>query len=239
MAGSAESTRNSAALVQVAHSDAAGASGAHPQARSTLAGGGVYLDEGSGDRPILSTYSDPVDLIWVATARSLGITIRRSDTVFASWDGAGGLTLSTPAGFDPDDCVAQLVLHELCHALVEGPDAWALPDWGLENTDARDLSHEHAAQRLQGRLSAPHGLRGILAPTTKWRDYYDALPDDPLQGPDDDPAVPLAQAAWERARHPRWWVPLQKALVATAAIARATADFADEGALWKRVTPCW
>ena len=212
--------------------------GVHPQAQAAVAGGGAYLDEGSGDRLVLASYVDPVELIWIETARKLGITVRRSDAVFASWDGGGELTLSTRAGFDPDDCVAQLVLHEVCHALVEGPGAWSQPDWGLENIDERDLSREYAAQRLQGRLSAAHGLRTLLAPTTKWRSYYDALPEDPLEGPDTDPAVPLARAAWRRAQQEPWHSSLQQALAATAVIAQAVAPYAADGTLWRQVKPC-
>lgn len=234
-AGTAQSASKCNSKGPTESSCALGEEGAHPLADVAVAAGGVYVDEGSGDRSVEAAYVDPIDLIWIETAGKLGITVLRSDATFASWNGAGELTLSTTAGFDADDCVAQLVLHEVCHALVEGPAAWSRPDWGLENIDERDLSREHAAQRLQGRLATPHGLRTLLAPTTKWRSYYDALPDDPLAGPDDDPAVPLAQAAWRRSQEEPWFNPLQRALEATAIIARAVAPFASHKTLWRQV----
>ncbi len=237
MGKTAESSQRPAIRDAIASPKSAVVAGAHPGAVNILEAGGGYLDEGSGDRRVSATYRDPVDLIWLRTAELLGMKVARSDEVFASWDGDGGLTLSTPAGFDADDCVAQLVLHEICHALVEGPEAWTRPDWGLENTDERDLAREHAAQRVQGRLAAPHGLRLLLAPTTKWRPYYDALPHDPLEGPASDPAVPLARAAWRRACVPAWRDPLQRALVATRAVACAVKSFAGPSELWHQIEP--
>ena len=35
---------------------------------------------------------------------------------------------------DADDAFAQLVFHELCHAITEGEGAVASPDWGLDNS---------------------------------------------------------------------------------------------------------
>ena len=207
-------------------------------AAHAVARGGAYEDEGSGDRVVHHRYTDPLDLIWIAAARRMGMQVQRSDAVFASWDGARVLTLSTPEGFDPDDSVAQLVLHECCHALVEDARAWGAPDWGLENTDDRDLSAEHAAQRVQAALATPHGLRTFLAATTKWRDHYDSLPPNPLEGPASDPAVALAQAAFARAQRPPWGPALQDALHATAAVAAATRSFASAESLWSVVPAC-
>ena len=200
--------------------------------------GGDYEDEGSGDRVVHHRYSDPVELVWAAAAQRLGMRLERSDAVFASWNGRDTLTLSSPAGFDPDDSVAQLVLHECCHALVEGALRWSASDWGLENIDSRDLSAEHAAQRVQAALAAPHGLRRFLAATTKWRDYYDALPEDPLDGPASDPAVALARAAYARAQRSPWWEALQEALVATSSIALVVQHAAGPESLWSVVDGC-
>jgi hypothetical protein len=205
-------------------------------ARSMMDHGADYQDEGSGERVVHHRYSDPLDEVWRAAAGRLFITVERSDEVFASWNGRDTLTLSAPAGFDPDDSIAQLVLHELSHALVQGAVDWGKPDWGLENTDTRDLAAEHAAQRVQAALARPHGLRWFFAPTTKWRDYFDALPDDPLTGPSSDPAVALATLAYARSRRPPWSDALDDALTATALIARAVAPHASPSSLWSTVT---
>ncbi len=187
-------------------------------------------------RRVDARYDDPLDLVWVAAAQRLGVRIARSAEVYASWDGAGTLTLSTPDDFDADDSLAQLIFHELCHALVAGPSAFTRVDWGLDNTDDRDLVQEHACHRLQAALADRHGLRGLLAVTTTWRPYWDALPADPL-APCDDPALPLALAAWDRARHGPWADTLEAALAATATIAEAVRSFADAlptDSLWRR-----
>ena len=70
------------------------------------------------------------------TAERLGMGVVRSDDAWASWDGDGTLTLATPAVLDPDDCLAQMIFHEICHALVAGERALQTRDWGLENADA-------------------------------------------------------------------------------------------------------
>lgn len=202
------------------------------QARASLLHGGEYLDEGSGERAVTRVYRDPVDVIWVRAARQLGLEVRRSDEVFASWSGRGCLTLSTHAGFDADDCLAQMILHELAHALVQGGGAWSSTDWGLHNADERDLVAEHAAQRVQAALAAPFGLRTFMAVTTKWRPYYDQLPPDPLVGPSADPAVALARVGFARSRRPPWCAVIDAALSATAAVARAVASHAPDDSLW-------
>ncbi|MCK6529525.1 YkgJ family cysteine cluster protein [Myxococcota bacterium] len=187
-------------------------------------------------REILYSYQDPLDLIWLDAARRVGMRVVRSDEVHAWWDGAGTLSLSTPEGFDPDDSLAQLIFHEICHALLEGPAAFHLPDWGLDNLTDRDLWREDACHRLQAALTARHGLRDFLAPTTDFRPYWDALPEDPL-APGDDPAIPVAREAWERARHGPWAEVLEDALAATRRVADAARPFAPPGSLWARTLP--
>ena len=179
-------------------------------------------------------YVDPVDLVWIRAAARCGLRVVTSREVYASWDGAGELSIAHPDDRDPDDCVAQLVLHEMCHALVEGRAAWSERDWGLCNHDDRDLVREHAAHRVQAWLTAPHGLRVLLAPTTEHRVYYDALPEDPLAACD-DPALEPARAGCRLAEDGPWTAPLTDALAATAAIARAAAPFADGATLWSSV----
>ncbi len=176
-------------------------------------------------------YDDPVDALWVAAAARCGLRVVTSREVYASWDGVGELSIADPADRDADDCVAQLVLHELCHALVEGPAALTKRDWGLCNHDERDLVREHACHRVQAALTDRHGLRVVLAPTTEHRVYYDALPVDPLADTPDDPAVEPARAGWRRAVEGPWATPLDDALRATSAIARIVADTAP-GTIW-------
>ena len=54
-------------------------------------------------RTVTARYTDPLEVVWVETARRLGMRLVRSGEVYASWDGAGTLTLSTPDAFDADD----------------------------------------------------------------------------------------------------------------------------------------
>jgi hypothetical protein len=184
-------------------------------------------------RTISATYQDPLDLIWIHAASSLGITIERSADVFASWDGAGVLRIGTPETLDPDDSLAQMILHEMCHLLVEGPEAIHLPDWGLEN-DPSKIVHEHATLRLQAALADTVGLREFFAATTVFRKYYDQLPKHPLEF-DGDPAVGLARPAWERSRDATWAEPLDRALGMTFEFARLLDGVAPADSLWSKV----
>lgn len=164
------------------------------------------------------SYEDPLDAIWFRVAERLGWRIERTMEVYASWDGESVMRLSDPADMDPDDCVAQMLLHEVCHALIAGPKKLKARDWGLENIDDRDLVEEHATHRLQAALLGPHGLREMLEPSTEHRPYYKGLPADPLC-PGTDPAIPQAQEGWIRATQGAWAPLIQDALVATAALA--------------------
>jgi len=182
-------------------------------------------------RIVSHRYSDPLDLVWLNTAHALGMKIERSDHVFASWDGVSVLTMSTAACFDDDDSLAQMIFHEICHALVAGPQGLDQPDWGLENTDDRDRIQEQATHRLQAALADRHGLRAFLAVTTEHRPYFDSLGTNPLSDCGDH-AVPLARAGWLRAQEPPWAGPLEQALSATRSLARIAAPFAPPDSLW-------
>ncbi len=182
-------------------------------------------------REISSTYQDPLELIWICTAKGLGIKIERDSTVFAAWDGAGVLRIGTPETLDPDDSLAQMILHELCHALVEGPDAFHLPDWGLDITNPAHRVHEYACLRLQASLADRYGLRRFFAATTNARSYYDSISDDPLEDTD-DPAVRLAVPGWERSRSGPWSKPIDRALQMTAQIAGMLRELAPAESLW-------
>lgn len=179
-------------------------------------------------RTITSSYGDPVDLIWIATTERLGFQMITTPSCFASYDGKGTIALSTPDELDPDDCVAQMLFHELCHALIAGPGAEKLVDWGLEQDS---VVEEHACHRVQAALADRHGLRGFFAVTTDWRPYWDALPADPLAD-DGDPAVAIARDAFERATAGPWAGALDGALCATAQIAAIVSPYAGAGSLW-------
>jgi hypothetical protein len=185
-------------------------------------------------RSIEARYDDPLDLIWLACARALGIRVERSDEVYASFDGKATLTLSTREHFDADDSLAQLIFHELCHALVAGPTRMRRSDWGMENVDERDLLAEHACHRLQAALADRYGLRALFAVTTDHRVYWDALPIDPL-ALGEDPAIWLARDAWQRALYGPWAEALARALGDSARIAEiARGTISDASSLWHR-----
>lgn len=183
-------------------------------------------------RHVTHRYQDPLDLVWLAGAARLGIRVERSAEVYASWDGSSVLTLSTPDDFDPDDSLAQLIYHEICHSLVAGPRGQRLPDWGLSNTDDSDLVYEHACHRVQAALAAPYGLRDFFAVTTEWRPYWDALPRDPLAD-GDDPAIAIAREGYRRAQLEPMSSVLGEALERTARLAAIVRELPLEAdALW-------
>lgn len=184
-------------------------------------------------RPVFHQYQDPANLVWLEAAARLGISVRRSDEAYASWDGEGTLTLATDAQLDADDCLAQMLFHEICHLLVAGEEARHRPDWGLDNTSPRDLVHEYATNRLQAALAQGYGLRDFMAVTTVWRRYYDALPADPLAA-GDDAAIPLARAGLERARRSPYREVLHEALEATARLADTLRPWIANDSLWSR-----
>ena len=183
------------------------------------------------ERPIVHRYEDPVDLIWIRAAADLGLEIQRSADAYATYDGKGTLTIAEDSYFDADDCLAQMIFHEICHWLVAGRRGQHLADWGLNNTDDRDLTLEYAVHRLQAALSTPFGLRDFMAVTTDWRPYWDALPKDPLKD-GDDPAITIAQTAAHLARLPPFEPVLTRALHATAAIADVVRNVTDGSSLW-------
>lgn len=165
-------------------------------------------------------YLDPLDAIWLTVAQRIGFRVERSKEVYASTDGKGVMIIGEPSTLDPDDCLAQMILHELCHSLIEGAQSLRLPDFGLENLSDSDATREHACLRLQAWLTEPHGLRCVLAPTTDFRAFYDTLPANPF---DDgaDPATKLARAGAARCDQPPWAPHLRQGLEATAKIIEA------------------
>jgi hypothetical protein len=176
-------------------------------------------------RAVRRRYRDPLDIIWSTTARRIGLTIRRSKEAFAATDGRGELVLGAPETLDADDCLAQMVFHELCHALVEGPEALERPDWGLDNVGLDDLSREHACLRVQRWLAGGHGLEEVLAPTTDHRAFYDALGDHPLDPQGVGSGMEPARAALRWVARDPFGPHLERALAATAEVLRSAAPF--------------
>ncbi|TNF37246.1 MAG: hypothetical protein EP329_03630, partial [Deltaproteobacteria bacterium] len=170
-------------------------------------------------------YIDPLDGIWIWALARMGVTVVRSAAGYAHMYGNRMLGIAPDRMLDPDDSIAQMALHEICHWLVEGAESIELPNFGLTNESLRDLDREYASLRVQAALSEPWGLRRFLANTTDHRAYYDALPEDPL-APYTDPTSRLARIALARAEREPWAPALQQALAATAAIVAATKPLA-------------
>ena len=182
----------------------------------------------SYERPIHSRYVDPVELVWLSTAKQLGLTIRRNPSIFSATDGTGLLELGPRSDLDPDDTLAQMVLHEFCHWITNGLETFHDRDWGFP-LDVEDDVREYACLRLQAWLTHRHGLRTVMAPTSSFRGYYDRIPDDPLEPLDASPReagiVALAAEAIERAQGQPWAPPIEQALDATRAIGQCLAPF--------------
>jgi len=151
----------------------------------------------------------------------VGFTLLRNRDAYATSDGRGVIAIAEDDLLDGDDAVAQLIFHELCHAITEGEGALGLPDWGLENR-AEHAVREHACLRFSADLAGRFGLRAAMAPTTDYRAYHDALPEDPLADAP-DPAVEIARRARERFQASHWRAPLEEALAQTASLLGAPA----------------
>lgn len=176
-------------------------------------------------RPITHCYRDPLSEVWLACAHRMGLRVERSDEAFAHSDGQGTFQIATDQHLDADDCLTQMIFHELCHSLIEGPESFKLPDWGLDNRSHDDDEREHATLRLQAFLAGRYGLREMLAPTTDFREFYDALGTDPL-APKRDSSVKLAIVGIRRASTNPWSPHLAAALAATSDIAAIAKRFA-------------
>jgi hypothetical protein len=172
--------------------------------------------------PVKSPLATPeIAEIWRAAAQALGFRIERTRDAYATSDGRGAIAIGADDTLDHDDALAQLVFHELCHAITEGADAQAVPDWGLDNVPEHTV-REHACLRLQAAIAGRHGLAAAMAPTTIYRAYYDALGAEPLAA-GDDPALPRARAALARFDASAWRATVEGALAETAARTAARA----------------
>jgi hypothetical protein len=166
--------------------------------------------------------------VWIACAERIGFRIQRTAEAYASTDGRGTILIGEDALLDPDDSLAQMILHELCHALVEGEEGIGQVDWGLDNASGRHTWREQACLRLQAYLAGSVGLRDFFAPTTDFRvKFWDTLPADPFAATPEQggrrqrSCVAARLAAWRATRAP-WSPHLGEALAASAAIAAAT-----------------
>jgi hypothetical protein len=183
------------------------------------------------ERPILSRYSDPCDVIWLATANRLGIHIRRSPLVFSATDGSGQLQLSTREHLDADDCLAQMLLHEICHWCTNGIETFHDRDWGFALDGPLDY-REHSCLRLQAWLADQAGLRVMFGPTGEYRQYYNRIPDDALAQIDDSEweqtVCSLAAEAVERIQQTPWNPHVLNAMHATANLRQVVAPYVED-----------
>lgn len=189
-------------------------------------------------REVTHHYVDPLAEVWLGAARRIGVAVVRTPDAYAATDGRGTLAVGSDASLDADDSLAQMIFHELCHSLIEGEESFARPDWGMDNTGPDHDWREHACLRLQWVLAGRHGLRGVFAPTTEFRAFWDQLAGDPLADRA-DPAVRAAIAGLLRVGKPPWGPALGEALAASAQIAAIATRFAPAAprSLWLGVPP--
>jgi Fe-S-cluster containining protein len=192
-------------------------------------------------RTVTARYVDPLAEVWLGAARRIGLTVVRTQDAYAATDGRGRLAIGADATLDADDSLAQMIFHELCHSLIEGPDSFRIPDWGLDNYGDDHAWREHACLRLQWIIAGRYGLRAVFAPTTDFRALWDTFTGDVLAAREDR-AVVLAIEGLRRVGHPPWAPHFEDALAATARIAADAARFAlprphEAPALWLGVTP--
>jgi hypothetical protein len=187
-------------------------------------------------REVTARYVDPLAQVWLGAAARIGLRVVRTPDAYAATDGAGTLAIGDAATLDADDSLAQMIFHELCHSLVEGERSFARPDWGMDNTGPDHDWREHACLRVQWLLTGRYGLRGVFAPTTEFRAFWDVL-DGNVLADREDRSVIAAIAALRRVDLPPWSPALTDALAATQTIALAAAPFAARGSLRAESAP--
>ncbi len=112
------------------------------------------------------------DPLWVALLEQAGFRLARRSASYVWYDGRGEVAIAPDEELDADDTLAQIILHEMIHLLVQGEEARTEPDWGLDNLTDRDAYLEEAALLMQLRLLRQWGLEAVLVPTTDFRSYY-------------------------------------------------------------------
>ncbi len=112
------------------------------------------------------------DPLWVELLAQAGFRLARRSTSYVWYDGRGEVAIAPDEELDADDTLAQIILHEMIHLLVQGEEARTEPDWGLDNLTDSDAHLEEAALVMQRRLLTSWGLEAVLVPTTDFRAYY-------------------------------------------------------------------
>ena len=112
------------------------------------------------------------DPLWVQLLEHAGFRLARRSTSYVWYDGRGEVAIAPDEELDADDTLAQIILHEMVHLLVQGEEARTEPDWGLDNLTDSDAYLEEAALVVQLRLLTLWGLEAVLVPTTDFRGYY-------------------------------------------------------------------
>jgi len=130
-----------------------------------------------------------MDDAWIDLVGGHGFRVRRSDQSYVWYDGEGTIWIAPDHDLDDDDFLGQILLHELCHWVVEGPASAQRPDWGLDNLTANDEPRERAALRVQSWLVDPFDLRDVFVATTTFRDDYLTMPAEPPSPRDDHGGV--------------------------------------------------
>lgn len=200
------------------------------------------------NRTICHRYEDPLARLWIVCAERIGFRIVRTREAYASTDGQGTLLIAEDSQLDADDSLAQMILHELCHALIEGEKGQGQVDWGLGIYGGSYPWREWACLRLQAALARRFGLRDFLAPTTDFREsFWNHLPDDPFMataeaGGRREKSCVAARIGFHRAMQPAWRDPMDTAFRATAQLAGLVQGMRQGGdealpSLWNTVQP--
>ena len=147
--------------------------------------------------------------------------MRRSSDAYAGYDGIEWILIGNRNSLDNDDCLAQLLFHEFCHHLTQGPGSERRRDWGLNNIDPDDddILRERATLRLQHSILYPYGLHEVLSPTTEYRSFYEGLGKDALANDTPGEEKALAQRGLKWLSELPWRPHLEAALEATATLA--------------------
>ncbi len=117
-----------------------------------------------------------LDPYWLSLMSQFGFKVVRAANGWVTYDGSGTIAVVPNNELDPDDTLAQILLHELIHHFVQGQSSYDSPDWGLDNTTEKHVVNEHAALLMQAALLDIYGLRNILIPTTDFRSFYEHIP---------------------------------------------------------------
>ena len=115
-------------------------------------------------REVTHRYEDPLDRVWIGCAQRIGLRVVRDPGAFATTDGRGTLAIATAEGLDADDCLAQMIVHELCHSLVQGPQSFEEPEETVSEIPSFHSDYGIPLKRSCGKKSVSesetkHGLR--------------------------------------------------------------------------------